>query len=66
MREDLFVSTQDLRGLLERVRAREASPTRLPFERLEKLAERIVSSTPEVVSVTYNIASKPPSTIEAV
>jgi GMP synthase (glutamine-hydrolysing) len=33
---------------------------------LENLAERIVSGVPGVVSVTYNITKKPPSTIEAV
>jgi GMP synthase (glutamine-hydrolysing) len=46
--------------------ARRATPTRLPFETLEKLATEIVRDVPGVVSVTYNIASKPPSTIEAV
>ncbi|MHB8907644.1 MAG: GMP synthase (glutamine-hydrolyzing) [Syntrophales bacterium] len=46
--------------------AREASPTRLPYETLEKIAGRIVRELPEVVSVTYNIATKPPSTIEAI
>jgi len=46
--------------------ARQASPTRLAFETLEKLAERMVKEVPQVVSVTYNIATKPPSTIEAV
>lgn len=45
--------------------ARTASPTRLPYETLARLAERITSEVPGVVSVTYNIASKPPSTIEA-
>jgi GMP synthase PP-ATPase subunit len=48
------------------VDAREATPTRLPFEVLEQLAAEMVGSVPGVVSVTYNIASKPPSTIEAV
>jgi GMP synthase (glutamine-hydrolysing) len=48
------------------VDAREASPTRLPFETLEKIAGRIVREIPEVVSVTYNITTKPPSTIEAI
>ncbi len=42
------------------------SPTRLPFDTLEAIAHRITSEVPGVVSVTYNIASKPPSTIEAV
>ncbi|MDI6797679.1 MAG: ATP-binding protein [Desulfatibacillaceae bacterium] len=48
------------------VDARTATPTRLPFETLEKIASRILEEVPGVVSVTYNIASKPPSTIEAV
>jgi GMP synthase (glutamine-hydrolysing) len=46
--------------------ARTASPTRLPFETLEKLAAEILKEVPGVVSVTYNIATKPPSTIEAI
>jgi GMP synthase (glutamine-hydrolysing) len=48
------------------VDARAATPTRLPFEILEQLAQEIVGAVPGVVSVTYNIAAKPPSTIEAV
>jgi len=48
------------------VDARTATPTRLPFEVLEKLAADIVEQVPGVVSVTYNITTKPPSTIEAV
>jgi len=43
-----------------------ASPTRLSFEVLEKLADRITREVPGVVSVTYNTTKKPPSTIEAV
>jgi GMP synthase (glutamine-hydrolysing) len=43
-----------------------ASPTELTFEILRKMADRITSEVPGVVSVTYNIATKPPSTIEAV
>ena len=46
--------------------ARTATPTRLPFETLEKLAQEIIREVPGIVSVTYNIAPKPPSTIEAV
>lgn len=42
------------------------SPTRLSFDVLEALAEAITEQVPEVVSVTYNITRKPPSTIEAV
>jgi len=43
-----------------------AAPTELPFATLKRLAERITREVPGVVSVTYNIASKPPSTVEAV
>ncbi len=46
--------------------ARVATPTRLPFTTLQKLAAEILKQVPGVVSVTYNIAPKPPSTIEAV
>jgi len=46
--------------------ARTATPTRLPFSLLEELASEIIKEVPGIVSVTYNIASKPPSTIEAV
>jgi len=42
------------------------SPTELPYETLHRLADRITSEIPGVVSVTYNITRKPPSTIEAV
>jgi GMP synthase (glutamine-hydrolysing) len=48
------------------VDARTATPTQLPFEILERLADEIIRDVPGVVSVTYNIAPKPPSTIEAV
>ena len=48
------------------VDARQATPTPLPFATLKKLADEIARDVPGVVSVTYNIASKPPSTIEAV
>jgi GMP synthase (glutamine-hydrolysing) len=43
-----------------------AMPTDVPFAKLRKIADRITTEIPEVVSVTYNIATKPPSTIEAV
>jgi len=48
------------------VDARTATPTRLDFETLENLAREIIDEVPGIVSVTYNIATKPPSTIEAV
>ncbi|HNT57278.1 MAG TPA: hypothetical protein PKL99_05305 [Syntrophales bacterium] len=41
-------------------------PTRLSFETLEGLADRITTEVEGVVSVTYNITRKPPSTIEAI
>jgi GMP synthase (glutamine-hydrolysing) len=50
----------------ESIDARVAAPTRLPFAALEKLAGEITKRVPGVVSVTYNITPKPPSTIEAV
>jgi GMP synthase (glutamine-hydrolysing) len=48
------------------VDARTATPTRLPFETLEEIADHIIREVPGVVSVTYNIAPKPPSTLEVV
>ena len=48
------------------VDARIASPTRLPFDLLEQIGREIIRHVPGIVSVTYNIASKPPSTIEAI
>jgi len=50
----------------ESVDARVATPTKLSFEILEILAGKILREVPGIVSVTYNIAPKPPSTIEAV
>ncbi|MBW2622548.1 MAG: ExsB family transcriptional regulator [Deltaproteobacteria bacterium] len=50
----------------ESVDARIATPTRLPFETLERLAGEIIREVPGIVSVTYNITAKPPSTIEAI
>jgi GMP synthase (glutamine-hydrolysing) len=48
------------------VDARTATPTDLPYSLLRKLADRITSEVSGVISVTYNLATKPPSTIEAV
>jgi GMP synthase (glutamine-hydrolysing) len=48
------------------VDARAASPTKLPWDTLERLSAGILREVPGVVSVTYNIAPKPPSTIEAI
>jgi GMP synthase (glutamine-hydrolysing) len=42
------------------------TPTNLPFKVLTALARRITTEVPGVVSVTYNVTAKPPSTIEAV
>ncbi len=50
----------------ESLDARTATPSKLSFKILEKLGKEITKKVPGVVSVTYNIASKPPSTIEAV
>jgi len=43
-----------------------ASPTRVSIDVLEALARRITNEVPGVVSVTYNVTPKPPSTIEAI
>ncbi len=48
------------------VDARTATPTNLSFEMLTGLADELIRQVPGIVSVTYNIAPKPPSTIEAV
>jgi GMP synthase (glutamine-hydrolysing) len=50
----------------ESVDARTATPTRLSFDILEDLASEIIAEVPGIVSVTYNIAAKPPSTIEVI
>ncbi|MBN1399889.1 MAG: ExsB family transcriptional regulator [Anaerolineae bacterium] len=50
----------------ESVDARTATPTHLPWGVLEELATAILGEVPGVVSVTYNLAPKPPSTMEAV
>ncbi len=44
--------------------AKTAKPTRVPHRTSERLAERITAEILEVVSVTYNMTSKPPSTME--
>jgi GMP synthase (glutamine-hydrolysing) len=46
--------------------ARAATPTQLSFDILEKVAAEIIRKVPGIVSVTYNITPKPPSTIEVV
>jgi GMP synthase (glutamine-hydrolysing) len=48
------------------VDARLATPVWLTPQLLKKLARRMTEEVPGVVSVTYNIAPKPPSTMEAV
>ncbi|MGD0808023.1 MAG: ExsB family transcriptional regulator [Anaerolineales bacterium] len=50
----------------ESLDARTATPTQLPWDTLEKLSRELLKEVPGIVSVTYNIAPKPPSTIEAV
>jgi len=46
--------------------ARVATPTNLPYDILSKISKRITNEIDNVVSVTYNISCKPPSTMEAV
>lgn len=50
----------------ESIDARIARPSNLPFAALQSVAERTTREVPGVVSVTYNITPKPPSTMEAV
>lgn len=45
--------------------AKVATPTKVPHETLERIADRITEDIKGVVSVTYNITKKPTSTIEA-
>jgi GMP synthase (glutamine-hydrolysing) len=44
----------------------QAQPSQLSWGKLTAIAQRIIAEVPGVVSVTYNITAKPPSTIEAV
>lgn len=46
--------------------ARTATPARVPYKVLERLAKRITTQVPGIVSVTYNITPKPPSAMEAI
>lgn len=48
------------------VDARNATPTEVPHGVLVRIGERITREVPGVVSVTYNVTAKPPSTMEAV
>lgn len=50
----------------ESIDARTATPTRLAPDLSERLVKRIITEIPGVVSVTYNMTPKPPSTIEAI
>jgi GMP synthase (glutamine-hydrolysing) len=50
----------------ESIDATIGTPTHLPWLILDRLARRITTEVKGAVSVTYNIAPKPPSTIEAV
>ncbi len=46
--------------------ARTGTLARLSYDILERLAERITEEVPGIVSATYSITRKPPSTIGAV
>ena len=49
---------------VESIDAREAKPTQLSWDILEKTREEITSQIPEVNRVCYDITPKPPATIE--
>ena len=51
---------------MESVDARTSVPTPLSFDLLTTMANEITEKVPGVVSVTYNIASKPPATLEGI
>jgi len=42
------------------------TPTELSFSTLTRLGHRLTEEVPGVISVTYSVTSKPPSTIEAI
>ena len=46
--------------------ARTATPTNVPYGTLMRIADRLTKEVSGVVSVTYNITEKPPSTMEAI
>jgi len=46
--------------------ARTATPTDVSYEARKRIADRLTKEVPGVVSVTYNLAEKPPSTMEAI
>ena len=46
--------------------AKIATPTELSWDILNRLSKRIATEVPGVVSITYNITTKPPSTMEAI
>ena len=75
LHDDEFTGMVDNKRLLgnqieircwDSIDAREAWPTKLPIKSLQKLAKEITDALPSVSSVTYNITTKPPSTIEAI
>jgi GMP synthase (glutamine-hydrolysing) len=41
-----------------------ASVTKVPWQILEKIRDRIIDEIPEVIKVLFDITPKPPSTIE--
>jgi len=48
------------------VDARTGEPTEIGWPILRRLSDRILAEVPGVVSVTYSLATKPPSTMEAI
>lgn len=49
---------------VDSIDARIATPTKLPWETIDKITKRIITEIPEVNRVAYDTTPKPPATIE--
>ncbi len=64
--QEIKLKQLDVKAFLEAMVQHIAEAAELPWPLLKKLAKRITSEIPDVVSVTYNITSQTPSCIEAI
>jgi GMP synthase (glutamine-hydrolysing) len=49
---------------IESIDARQATATELPWRKLNRLCERIVTEVPDVNRCLYDLTPKPPATVE--